>query len=586
MLRVALCFIILGVLPWQGLAQKMLWLRVEPNAAWNRGIGKTIQIDSIQQASEAAEVLMELYASGYFLASADQIRSGDTLFMQLHPGAKYQLRELRMGNVPEEWYAESGLRYFRNAVVWDGPRLRTSMERLLQLAENNGYPFASVKLDSVLADSHSVNAAVSLQLNEIFYFDSLGMGGNAQIKPLFLQQYCGIKPGAIYNESIVKSLGARLSELPYVTVVRDPGVYFSGNTAKPYVYINHRKASSFDGVIGFAPQSAVNNKLVITGDLDLKLANLLGTGKQVELLYRGYLSRSQDLQVKLLWPYFFKTKLALDYTFRLAKYDTTWTELFNDIGLQYRFSGSNYVKAFYQSQQVFVLQPDTLPVSLSAKLPQVQDVRNNLYGLALRWSSLDYFFNPTRGWLIELDAGAGVRQLVKNQTLDAVVLKNGKGESYSVYDSVKMTTVRYKAGADVSWYRKVSGNMVLKTQLKGAIVQADPLFQNELFRIGGLKTLRGFDEQRIFASRYLIGNLELRYLFQRNSAFLLFWNGAWYRNDALLSSASDKPWGLGAGMFLETGAGIFSLYYAVGAERGNSPDLQRARIHFGLVNYF
>jgi hemolysin activation/secretion protein len=109
---------------------------------------------------------------------------------------------------------------------------------------------------------------------------------------------------------------------------------------------------------------------------------------------------------------------------------------------------------------------------------------------------------------------------------------------------------------------------------------------NELFRIGGIRTLKGFDEQSIFASRYLITTVEYRYLFQQMANLVLFWNGAYYENIARSPLISDKPYGFGAGLTMETKAGVFSLYYAMGKAFNNPLDWSKAKVHFGLVNYF
>ena len=124
------------------------------------------------------------------------------------------------------------------------------------------------------------------------------------------------------------------------------------------------------------------------------------------------------------------------------------------------------------------------------------------------------------------------------------------------------------------------------SQLNTAFIMNQNLFLNELFRIGGLKTLKGFDEQSIFANKYLIGNFELRYLFQQNSGFMIFWNGAWYENSVLAKPIVDNPWGAGVGMNIETGAGVFSFYYALGKQLDNAMAFQQAKIHFGFTNFF
>jgi hypothetical protein len=55
------------------------------------------------------------------------------------------------------------------------------------------------------------------------------------------------------------------------------------------------------------------------------------------------------------------------------------------------------------------------------------------------------------------------------------------------------------------------------------------------------------------------------------------------------SSTLNYPWGLGAGINFETGAGILSLSAAVGQDLSVDTDffdLGRPRIHVGYVNLF
>ena len=65
-------------------------------------------------------------------------------------------------------------------------------------------------------------------------------------------------------------------------------------------------------------------------------------------------------------------------------------------------------------------------------------------------------------------------------------------------------------------YLPVSGRLVLNLGSIGAYHNPEA-FTNELFRIGGLRSLRGFDEESIFASAFVIGKTELRYLLEQNS---------------------------------------------------------------------
>jgi outer membrane protein assembly factor BamA len=107
-----------------------------------------------------------------------------------------------------------------------------------------------------------------------------------------------------------------------------------------------------------------------------------------------------------------------------------------------------------------------------------------------------------------------------------------------------------------------------------------------LFRIGGLRTLRGFNEESIFASTYIIPTIEYRFLFSQNSHLLLFAEGAWYENTSNGLYVSDTPMSVGAGINFETKAGILTLNYGVGNQFGNGFDLRSGKIHFGLVKLF
>ena len=112
------------------------------------------------------------------------------------------------------------------------------------------------------------------------------------------------------------------------------------------------------------------------------------------------------------------------------------------------------------------------------------------------------------------------------------------------------------------------------------------LFKNEIFRIGGLRTLRGFDEESIFTSTYCIQSLEYRFLFSKNSNILLFAEGAWYENNSSAIYINDFPYSVGAGINFETKAGILSLNYALGSQLNNAFDVRNGKIHFGLINEF
>ncbi|MEZ4947969.1 MAG: hypothetical protein R2784_01015 [Saprospiraceae bacterium] len=98
--------------------------------------------------------------------------------------------------------------------------------------------------------------------------------------------------------------------------------------------------------------------------------------------------------------------------------------------------------------------------------------------------------------------------------------------------------------------------------------------------------MRGFDEEAIFSTHYLVSTLEYRILTGQNSYFFAFFDGAVTRNFIRDKNETDYPIGFGAGLTFETQAGIFGLSYALGRQQGNPIDFRAGKIHFGYVSLF
>ena len=189
-------------------------------------------------------------------------------------------------------------------------------------------------------------------------------------------------------------------------------------------------------------------------------------------------------------------------------------------------------------------------------------------------------------YILEMDLAIGTKSITKNASINAILLQGPNGENYKLYDSIKLNYTQYKATIKLENYYKIKQNLVVKTEVNAAWFQTESLFLNELFRIGGLKTLRGFDEQSIFANKFAITNAELRYLLGKNSNVFAFYNQAWYVNEVTKNRISDNPFGFGLGLIFESGAGLFTLVYAVGKQFQNPIEFNSAKIHFGYINYF
>ena len=98
--------------------------------------------------------------------------------------------------------------------------------------------------------------------------------------------------------------------------------------------------------------------------------------------------------------------------------------------------------------------------------------------------------------------------------------------------------------------------------------------------------MRGFDEESIYSSRYLVNTLEYRYLVGMNSYFFAFTDIGFTASKTSYGETSNRLLGVGFGMAFETAAGFFNLSLAAGKTNETNLNLRQTKIHLGYVNYF
>lgn len=523
---------------------------------------------------ELQNVLFACYDNAYLTAMYDSVAM-DSLSMKvyLNFGAQYKWASLKKGNVDEGVLSEIGYRekLYSNKPI-NFKNVKRVQEKLITYYENNGYPFASVKLDSILIHDGSISAVLKLTKNSEIKIDSILIKGSAQISAVYIHNYLGIKPGSLYDESQLKKVNTRIAELPFVRSVSPASVAFTDKSNKLILNLEKKRASQFDGVVGILPDN-ITGKILFTGDVRLKLQNGLGRGELIDLNWRRLQTQTQDLKARLVYPFILRTPFGLDYNFKLYKRDTTFLDVNQNIGVQYLLIGGNYLKVFYNNKTSTLLS--TKGLEYVTTLPTNADVSTNMYGLGLKYEKLDYRLNPRKGFTVLVNASAGTKKIKVNDKLNPVV-----------YEKLKLTSAQYIGDFEGNVFLPIAARSTMKVGVQAAFIYGESTFQNELFRIGGLKTLRGFDEESIYASTMSILTLEYRFILEQNSYLYVFGDGAWYENNEVSQYVNDTPVGFGAGISFETKAGIFSINYALGKQFNNPIELRSGKIHFGIVNYF
>jgi len=542
--------------------------------------------DSIAAVQERKDLMTKLRTAGYAASSIDSSKADTTqMRLYIYVGQKVDNIILHNGNIDEKLLNDAGVKYF----VTSGKPIKitdaeTVKDKILQQCENTGYPFAAVRLDSFGQNGKAFTAKIYLEKHDIIRYDTIHILGKSHIKKPFLRSYLGLKPGKPYNEATVKRITLRLAELQFIQVIQPRTVEFLSDKAKVNVFIKDKKASQFDAILGLLPGSS-GQKVLITGDATIHLLSPFGYGEDLYLRWQKLQPKTQTLDVKVSYPYLLGLPLGLSAKFNLYKADTSYVDINGDYGLQYQLIGSDYLRASLKQKITIVTNVDTTYIIQNRALPPNIDILSNDFAIEYFTQRLDYRNNPTSGYTLTVNGSAGIRTIKKNNNITQLYDEvGGKYFSY-LYDSIKLKTFEFKLGLTVEKYWRLAARHTIKTNFDGRYFFAPDIFQNEKYRLGGISSLRGFDDQSIFTPYYAMGNVEYRFLLSKNSFFGAFFNAALVQN-SLTHNGFDYPYGFGVTAAIETKAGVFGITYAMGTQLGNKITFNSAKIHFGYVNYF
>ncbi len=542
--------------------------------------------DSLALTRALQDAVFQLHANAYLEASVDTlVWSENRAVAFLHVGAGYAWVDLDPSGVAPGFLSRIGYREknYRNR-PFSYKRLVRLQQSLLEYAENHGYPFARIRLDSLQLRQNKVGARLCLDPGPLVSFGPMNFTLEQPVSPGFLYRYLGIAPGDFYSRAGILRARKRLNELPYLKMAGDPLVRFNGDKATLQLELARQKASRFDFLIGVLPNSNQSGKLLITGSFKGEWRNAFQKGERIYAAFEQLRPQTQSLKLELNYPYLLDLPFGLEGNFSLYKRDTTYIDLGYKVGVAFLSGGEDYLQAFTENFRTNLLNVDTAAILRTGVLPDTLDVNRSFVGLAFSMQRLDYRNNPRKGWAATLKAGAGTKKILRNNLITSLPIENP-------YAQFPEKSFQYRIETQAEVYLPVMKRATVKAGLQSGILLAkEPVLVNEQFRIGGAKLLRGFDEEFIFASRFAVFTLEYRLLLAQNSFLFVFGDQAWVNAETASAppgkDPNDYPLGFGAGISFETKAGIFGLSLAFGRRTGEPIDFGAPKVHFGYLSFF
>lgn len=517
------------------------------------------------------QLVLSLKTRGYITANVDTIIQKDSLiFASIYVGKKYDWQNLQLPNELTNISIQT-------------KNIEQLPTEILNYYQNNGYPFVKVYFDSVHIDEKNrINASLKVDKGFLYELDSIRIWGDANVNHNFLLHYLNFYKTKFFNTEKLALIDDRLNKLPYVSSYKKSDVLMLNNGYVINLYLQSKKINRFDGIIGFLPNNnQTNGKLLFTLDANLNLYNAFANGENIAISWQQIQPQSPRINIGFLQPYIFNSNAQLNFNFSLYKRDSAYLNIASSIGAEYELSTNSKFSINIGSNSSQIIQPDTLQIITTKKLPQVLD-----YGITNL--SLNYTFsnatglklNKQNGWDLSVVASFGEKKIKPNNTITS--LKTGGFNYNSLYDTLQANSYQIKGKVYAAKYFPVNKQSILKLAANYGFIQTKNYLQNELFQIGGFKLLRGFDEENIFTNEYVVTSAEYRYLISPGSYFFIFSDGGFTKNKILKKNYSYI--GAGLGLALEIKQGILNIVFANGKRNDLPFNLRETKIHIGIVS--
>lgn len=502
---------------------------------------------------------------GYLLASVDSINnSSNKKIIFFYLGDKFEKLNLTIPSTHKRFIFKN-TRYSEKLIksIPLTPMEYSSVLKKIHTAFlNNGYPFVKINLGKTSFEQKTLKANLEIETGPLLIWKKINVKGDSSISEKYLSNLLGIKTGHPYDESLIQNISQKINEVPFVKETKPANFLYTKEGVEVFLYLESIKISAINGIIGFQPDPIID-KISITGELNLKLQNTLKQGELLDLRWQSIRNQTQSLKTKLNYPFLFNTSFGIDGVFDLYKRDTSFLELNSSIGVQYYLNKGNVLKVFFQNISSNVLSGGLNNPTYS----NLGSVKSNNYGLSLTSRRIDYTPNPSRGIVLEITGSAGNRISTSNDSL--TIIKD----------------VTYRGKISAQFYIPLSQRHVIKLSNTTQFYSAPNIFQNELFRFGGLSSQRGFDEDELVSTTKSSSILEYRFLLDKNSHVFAFFDQTWYENNSE-NYYNDTPLGFGVGFSFSTNFGVFSISTALGKQFDNPILLRDSKVHFGYIVYF
>lgn len=513
------------------------------------------------------------------IVEAEQIRTGTLTFTGNEVFSEMDIRD------------QLGL---RAGGLFTADKLEQGIERLQTLYSRHGYPKVEIVPErfQFSAEAGTVDFQLDIREGTQVQIGEVKISGLEKTKPEVILREIPVKPNRRFDQRDVDASYRRLRNSGYFYQV-NPNVLEPSATEDKinfHASVTEAKTGRFSGIIGYAPpESEADAAPQLTGVLEARETNLLGTGRQLNFYWKSGLLKILRLGYAEPWIFGKPLTVGIEYG-QFRQQNPNRTQLLGVSGdgtetASEERSGS--VSATTEFGRVFegVVTFGYKRINVSnTGLPSAQTAPVDI--------QTPVFPNPNLNTLDETVPYSGTKYSVTfrltRDTRD-YFLNPTRGRRDSIAFEVSRSDFQLrKAWLSLQQYFPTWRKQTVAVELHGAAVwgfttqlenQSDIVIPpTELFYLGGATTLRGYDEDWFSGPRRVYANLEYRFLVGPESQVFVFTDLGSVTSIEAPSSFDRLRVGYGFGARLESNSGILRIDYGLAA--GDS--LLRGKIHVNL----
>ncbi|MEL1252577.1 hypothetical protein AAEO57_02215 [Flavobacterium sp. DGU38] len=356
-----------------------------------------------------------------------------------------------------------------------------------------------------------------------------------------------------FNQKTVKELYDDINNFGIVNQSKYPEILFTNDSTKIYIYIEKRKANNFDGYIGFSNDE--NKKINLNGYLDITLLNTLLAGEQFSLYWKSDGNQQKTFNTKLEIPYIFKSPLGIKAQLNIFKQDSTFQNTKTAIDLGYYLNYNTKIYIGYQTTESSDIQ--------NTNSTTISDFKSSF-----TTSTFDYIKTDPVNYLLPKKASLNL------------LLAFGKRNTNNQPETVTSSNQFY-TNLNYSYNFELNQKNFININSQNFYLSSKNYIANELFRFGGINSIRGFLENSLQANLFLSILTEYRYLVSKKLYINSILDYGVYQDLTRSENKTklNKLTGIGLGTTIQTTSGILKINIT-----NSITDEQNLKLYNTIVN--